>query len=127
MDCRRSNGSCGFHQDLGAGGLGLLDLRGHQIVLPIARGRFELFGAEITTRKQVSCASCAARYFSYCCLMYTLASKLAVLHARWVQDAAVLSTIDDMEDLCTDLEAKSARKLLLLERVPTEEARASTH
>ncbi len=59
------------------------------------------------------------RYLSYCCELYTLTSKLALLYADWVPDATVLSTVDDIEDLCTDLEQKATMKMLLLDRYRT--------
>jgi len=38
-------------------------------------------------------------------------------HGGWVPDATVISTVDDIEDRCSELELKIGQKLLLLERV----------
>ena len=57
------------------------------------------------------------RYLSYCGELAALTGKLSVLIGAWVSDAVILSTIDDVEDLCVDLERKMLSKLLLLEQL----------
>jgi hypothetical protein len=56
-------------------------------------------------------------YLGYCGELAALIAKIAALHGRWVPDSTVISTVDDIEDRCSELELKIGQKLLLLERV----------
>jgi hypothetical protein len=58
-----------------------------------------------------------SRYLGYCAEFYALVAKVAVLYGDWVQDATVLSTVDDIEVLCSDFENRVALKILQLDRL----------
>lgn len=58
-----------------------------------------------------------SRYLAYCAELYALTAKLGVLYGRWTSDATVLSAIDDLEGLCSNLESKTTQKVLLLEQL----------
>lgn len=57
------------------------------------------------------------QYLTYCGELAALIGKLAVVYLSWVHDPIVLATIDDVEDLCSDLERKMLSKLLLIEQM----------
>ncbi|MCE9619065.1 MAG: hypothetical protein K8R92_04055 [Planctomycetes bacterium] len=57
------------------------------------------------------------QYLSYCGELSALIGKLAVIFIGWVHDPTLLATIDDVEDLCSDLERKMLSKLLLIEQL----------
>lgn len=59
-------------------------------------------------------------YLAYCGELAALISKIAALHGRWIPDATVISTIDDIEDRCSELEMKIGQKLILLERFASQ-------
>lgn len=58
-----------------------------------------------------------ARYLVYCSELYALISKVAVLYGSWVPDPTVLSAVDDIEDLCSDLEQRVSMKISQLNLV----------
>ena len=60
-----------------------------------------------------------SRYLGYCSELHALIAKVAVLHGDWVPDATVLSTVDDIETLCSDFESRVALKILQLDRFVT--------
>lgn len=63
-----------------------------------------------------------SRYLGYCAEFYALVAKVAVLYGDWVQDATVLSTVDDIEVLCSDFENRVALKILQLDRLVSRSA-----
>lgn len=63
-----------------------------------------------------------SRYLGYCAEFYALVAKVAVLYGDWVQDATVLSTVDDIEVLCSDFENRVALKILQLDRLVSRAA-----
>lgn len=58
-----------------------------------------------------------ARYLVYCSEFYTLISKVAALYGSWVPDPTILSAVDDIEDLCSDLEQRVSMKISQLNLV----------
>ena len=62
-------------------------------------------------------ATSMSRYLSYCTELYAFTAKLAVLYGEWTSDTAVLSALNDVEDLCSNLENKTTMKILLLEQL----------
>lgn len=62
------------------------------------------------------------RYLDYCSEMLALLSKLAGLHAQYVDEPVVLAAVNDMETLCHGLSAKIWQKIMILDlAIPREE------
>ena len=55
------------------------------------------------------------RYLDYCSELLALVSKLAALHAQDLQDAVVLSAVNDVESLTADLQRKVWQKITILD------------
>jgi hypothetical protein len=55
------------------------------------------------------------RYLDYCSEMLSLISKLAALYADEMHDTAVISTVNDIEDLTTALSRKIWQKIIVLQ------------
>lgn len=62
------------------------------------------------------------RYLEYCAEMLALIGKLAALYAEYTRDEQVVSAVNDVETLCTDLGRKIWQKITILSRL--DEARA---
>ncbi len=58
-----------------------------------------------------------ARYLDYCSELLSLTSKLAALHAQYVNDPVVLSSVNDIETLVTGLSNKIWQKIMILDVV----------
>jgi hypothetical protein len=58
-----------------------------------------------------------ARYFDYCSEMLSLTSKLAALHAQYLNDPVVLNAVNDVESLAGQLSRKIWQKIMLLDTV----------
>ncbi len=56
-----------------------------------------------------------ARYLDYCSELLALTSKLAALHAQYLQDPVVLDSVNDIESLTADLSRKIWQKLTILD------------
>jgi hypothetical protein len=56
-----------------------------------------------------------ARYLNYCSELLSLASKLAALHAQYLNDAAVLEAVNDVETLVASLSNKIWQKITILD------------
>ncbi len=54
------------------------------------------------------------RYLDYCSELLALTSKLAALHAQHLNDAVVLSAVNDIEALTADLSRKIWQKISIL-------------
>ena len=54
------------------------------------------------------------RYLDYCSELLALTSKLAALHAQNLNDAVVLSAVNDIEALTADLSRKIWQKISIL-------------
>ena len=65
-----------------------------------------------------------ARYLDYCSELLALTSKLAALHAEGLQDAVVLSAVNDVETLCSDLSRKIWQKITILDLAVPAAARS---
>ncbi len=57
------------------------------------------------------------RYLDYCSEMLSLTSKVAALFAQHFNDALVLSTVNDLENLTTGLSRKIWQKLMIIHRL----------
>lgn len=55
-----------------------------------------------------------ARYLDYCSEMLALVGKVAALYAQWVNDAVVLSAVDEIETLTNGLSRKMWQKISLI-------------
>ncbi len=62
-------------------------------------------------------AASLSHYLTYCSELYALTAKVAALYGEWTSDTVVLSAVDDIEDLCANLESKTTQKILLLEQL----------
>lgn len=58
-----------------------------------------------------------ARYLDYCSELLSLTSKLAALHAQYLSDPVVLSAVNDVESLASDLSATVWQKTMILDTV----------
>lgn len=58
-----------------------------------------------------------ARYLNYCSELLSIASKLAALHAQYLNDPVVLSAVNDVESLAGDLSATVWQKTMILDAV----------
>lgn len=56
-----------------------------------------------------------ARYLDYCSELLSITSKLAALHAQYLNDPVVLSAVDDVEGLAHSLSAKIWQKIMILD------------
>jgi hypothetical protein len=56
-----------------------------------------------------------ARYLDYCSEMLSLSSKVAALHAQYVNDPVVLSAVNDIEALAASLSNKIWQKIMILD------------
>lgn len=66
------------------------------------------------------------RYLDYCSELLALTSKLAALHAQHLNDAVVLSAVNDIEALTADLSRKIWQKISILAAAePREQATAA--
>ncbi len=58
-----------------------------------------------------------ARYMDYCSELLSLTSKVAALHAQYLNDPVVLSAVNDVESLAGDLSATVWQKTMILDSV----------
>ena len=58
-----------------------------------------------------------ARYFDYCSELLSITSKLAALHAQYLNDPVVLGAVNDVESLAGQLSAKIWQKIMLLDTI----------
>jgi hypothetical protein len=58
-----------------------------------------------------------ARYFDYCSELLSLTSKLAALHAQYLNDPVVLAAVNDVESLAGQLSGKIWQKIMLLDTI----------
>ncbi|MCB0568297.1 MAG: hypothetical protein KDC66_00965 [Phaeodactylibacter sp.] len=56
-----------------------------------------------------------ARYLDYCSELLSITSKLAALHAQYLNDPVVLNAVDDVEGLAHSLAAKIWQKIMILD------------
>ena len=56
------------------------------------------------------------RYLDYCGEMLSLTGKLAALYAEHLQDAIVVSSVNEVENLTTDLSQKIWQKIMIIHR-----------
>ncbi len=61
------------------------------------------------------------RYLDYCSEMLSLTSKVAALFAQHFNDALVLATVNDLENLTTGLSQKIWQKLMIIHRLSEDE------
>ena len=55
------------------------------------------------------------RYLDYCSEMLSLTGKLAALYAQYFPDATVISAVNDVEELTTNLSRKIWQKIMLIQ------------
>lgn len=67
-----------------------------------------------------------ARYLDYCSELLALTSKLAALHAQYLDDPVVLNAVNDIESLTADLSRKIWQKLTILDMSLTLAARSAS-
>lgn len=58
------------------------------------------------------------RYLDYCSEMLSMTGKLAALYAQYFPDATVVSAVNDIEGLTTNLSHKIWQKIVLLQKSP---------
>lgn len=58
-----------------------------------------------------------ARYLDYCSEMLALTGKLAALYAAQARDPAVISAVNEIEQLCTDLGRKIWQKIMIISQL----------
>jgi hypothetical protein len=56
-----------------------------------------------------------ARYLNYCSELLSLSSKLAALHAQYLNDPVVLDAVNDVEVLASNLSNKMWQKIVILD------------
>jgi hypothetical protein len=56
-----------------------------------------------------------ARYLDYCSELLSIVSKVAALYVQNLDDAVVLSTVNDIQSLATGLSAKIWQKIVILD------------
>ncbi len=56
-----------------------------------------------------------ARYLDYCSELLAITSKLAVLYLEYLDDARVLSAVNDIQSLCNGLSNKIWQKIMILD------------
>lgn len=61
------------------------------------------------------------RYLDYCSEILALLSKLAALHAQYVEDAVVLNAVNDVESLAQGLSNKIWQKIMILDLAAEQE------
>jgi hypothetical protein len=59
------------------------------------------------------------RYLDYCSEALSLTGKLGALYAQYFPDATVISAVNDIEELATNLSRKIWQKIMLLQSVKT--------
>lgn len=64
------------------------------------------------------------RYLDYCSEMLALLSKLAALHAQYVEDHVVLTAVNDVESLAQGLSNKIWQKIMILDLASEQEDQA---
>jgi hypothetical protein len=60
------------------------------------------------------------RYLDYCSELLAIVSKLAALHAQYLQDTTVLNTVNDVENLAHGLSGKIWQKIMILDVMAPE-------
>ena len=63
------------------------------------------------------------RYLDYCSEMLSLSSKVAAIYAQHLRDPVVISTVNEIEQLTTNLSNKIWQKISILERSDPEAVR----
>ena len=58
-----------------------------------------------------------SRYLDYCSEMLALIAKLAALYAEEIQDPAVISAVNEMEELTSDLGRKIWQKIMIISQL----------
>lgn len=61
------------------------------------------------------------RYLDYCSELLALLSKLAALHAQYVEDHVVLTAVNDVESLAQGLSNKIWQKIMILDLASEQE------
>jgi hypothetical protein len=59
-----------------------------------------------------------SRYLDYCSELLALSSKLAALHAQYMNDPVVLDAVNDIEVLAANLSNKIWQKIVILDTIP---------
>jgi hypothetical protein len=62
------------------------------------------------------------RYLDYCSEMLSLTGKLAALYAQYFPDATVISAVNDVEELTTNLSRKIWQKIMLVPTAATAQS-----
>ena len=56
-----------------------------------------------------------ARYLDYCSEMLSITNKVAALYVQYLDDAVVLSAVNNIQSLATGLSAKIWQKIVILD------------
>ncbi len=67
-----------------------------------------------------------ARYLDYCSELLSITSKLAALHAQYLNDPIVLNAVDDVEGLAHSLAGKIWQKIMILDIAASEQEKSQT-
>jgi hypothetical protein len=68
------------------------------------------------------CRAQLPRYLNYCSELLALTSKLAALHAQYLHDPVVLSSVNETEALTSDLSRKIWQKISILAAADKKDA-----
>ncbi len=63
-----------------------------------------------------------ARYLDYCSELLAIVSKAAALHAQYLDDALVLSAVNDIQSLTTGLSSKIWQKIMIIDSITDHDA-----
>jgi hypothetical protein len=58
-----------------------------------------------------------SRYLDYCTEMLALIAKLAALYAGWTRDTQVVASVNEVEELTSDLGRKIWQKIMILNQL----------
>jgi hypothetical protein len=67
-----------------------------------------------------------SRYLDYCSEMLALIAKLAALYAEQIQDPAVISAVNEMEELTSDLGRKIWQKIMIISQLDERRVQADS-
>jgi len=86
----------------------------HQLTKDPQRATGEVAAAAAAAPRNALARDQLIRYLDYCSEMLSLLGKLAALYLRHTDDAVVLSTVDEIEELATGLSGKIWQKMMII-------------
>ena len=66
-----------------------------------------------------------ARYLDYCTELLSISSKLAATHVQYLNDPVVLSAVNDVETLASNLSSKIWQKIVILDTIMDQHPRGA--